>query len=275
MRSTSLTLLTVVVAVSVAAVSPAADPALSALAKVKARGTLGMVCFPHQDNPFVHVNLAAGPMKKVGTTVDFEGIDVDLAAGFARSLGVSLEVRPISTPSYGELIPALLGGQGDLIASSFSITPERGEKVDFSDPYFEVYQVAVVRDDSTISSPQDVAGKTAVVVPGASMEGKIRALGIPPEHIRHEGFTRDVLLSVLEKRADFTVLGIDQSGITTALLRDFPKLKVAFRLGTTEQYAVAFPKGSDLLPAFNEFLAGIKSSGELAAIIQRGSKPIR
>jgi polar amino acid transport system substrate-binding protein len=272
MRLATSIVVTGVIATVLAAGVAASGDAASALAKVKARGKVALVCFPHQDNPFVHVNLAAGPMKKVGTSADFEGIDVDLVAAFARSLGVSLEVRPISTPSYAELIPAILAGQGDLIASSFSITAERAQQVNFSDPYFEVYQVVVVRDESTIASPQDLAGTTAVVVPGASMEGKIRGLGIPPDHIRHEGFTRDVLLSVLEKRADFTVLGIDQSGITTSLLRDFPKLKVAFRLGTTEQYAVAFPKGSDLCPAFNEFLAKIKASGELAAIIERGSK---
>ncbi len=244
-----------------------------AVAKVRARGKIVLLCFPHQDNPFVQVNLAQGPMRKVGTEKDFKGIDVDLAAGFARSLGVSLEVRTVSTPSYAELIPDLLAGKGDLIASSFSITPERSKLVDFSDPYFEVYQVAIVRADSTIAGPRDVTGKTSVVVTGASMEAKIRGLGIPPQRIIHVGFTRDVLLAVMEGRADFTVMGVDDAGITTPLLRDFPQLKVAFKLGTTEKYAAAFRKGSDLRPAFNAYLKQITANGKLAEFIQRAAAP--
>jgi ABC-type amino acid transport substrate-binding protein len=271
MRPMRLAVVATLVTTSFAASALAANPDPSALAKVKARGKLILVCFPHQDNPFIQVNLAAGPMKKVGTVKDFKGVDVDLVAGFAKSLGVSLEIHPISTPSYAELIPALLAGEGDLVVSSFSLTPERAEVVDFSDPYFEVYQVAIVRADSTIAAPQDLTGKTAVVVPGASMEGKIRGLGIPQDHIVHESFTRDVLLAVIEKRADFTVLGIDDSGITTNLLVEFPQLKVAFKLGTSEHYAAAFAKGSDLRPAFNEFLKKIRGNGELAAMLKRGS----
>jgi ABC-type amino acid transport substrate-binding protein len=249
---------TVVVAASVPTCLSAADSGPGALAAVKARGKLVMVCFPHQDTPFVHVNLARGPMKR---------------AAFAKTLGVELEIRPISTPSYAELIPALLAGQGDLIASSFSSSAERAQQVDFSDPYFEVYQAVLVRSDGAIAAPRDLAGKRAVVVPGTIMEAKIRELGIPESRIRREGFTRDVLLAVVNKAADFTVYELDEYGSATPLLKEFSALKVAFRLGTPETYSIAVPKGSDLRPAINDFLAKVKSSGELASIIKKNVNP--
>jgi len=264
---------TVVVAASVPTCLSAADSGPGALAAVKARGKLVMVCFPHQDTPFVHVNLARGPMKRAGTVEDFGGVDVDLMAAFAKTLGVELEIRPISTPSYAELIPALLAGQGDLISSSFSSSAERAQQVDFSDPYFEVYQAVLVRSDGAIAAPRDLAGKRAVVVPGTIMEAKIRELGIPESRIRREGFTRDVLLAVVNKAADFTVYELDEYGSATPLLKEFSALKVAFRLGTPETYSIAVPKGSDLRPAINDFLAKVKSSGELASIIKKNVNP--
>jgi ABC-type amino acid transport substrate-binding protein len=48
---------------------------------------------------------------------------------------------------------------------------------------------------------------------------------------------------------------------------------VAFRLGTPETYSIAVPKGSDLRPAINDFLAKVKSSGELASIIKKNVNP--
>jgi ABC-type amino acid transport substrate-binding protein len=109
----------------------AGDPPTSTVASVKARGKLVMLCFPHQDNGFISVNLGAGPMPKAGGEKNFQGVDVDIMVGFAQFLGVSLEIRSISVPSYGELIPALLRGDGDVIASSFSVTAERQKVVDF------------------------------------------------------------------------------------------------------------------------------------------------
>ena len=264
---------TAVVTTCFAAWLPAADSAASAVAAIKARGKLVMVCFPHQDNPFIVVDLRQGPMKKVGTAADFKGIDVDLMSEFAGSLGVQLEIRPSATPGYAELIPALLAGEGDVIASSFSGTPERAKQADLSDPYFEVYQVVLVHKDSKIKGPQDLVGKTAAIVPGAMMEGTIRDFGIPPERIHHQGFTRDVLLEVLNKEADFTVTELDDYGTRNALLKEFSQLKVAFRVGKSEPYVFAVPKGSDLLGPLNAFIAEIRTSGELAATIKRNITP--
>jgi len=264
---------TAMMATCFAAWLPASDTAPSALAAIKASGKLVMVCFPHQDNPFIVVNLQQGPMKRIGTAADFKGIDVDLMSEFARSLGVQLEIRPTATPGYAELIPALLAGQGDVIASSLSGTPERAQQADLSDPYFEVYQVVLVHRDSKIKGPQDLVGKTAAIVPGAMMEATIREFGIPPERIHHQGFTRDVLLEVLNKEADFTVTELDDYGTRNALLKEFSQLKVAFRVGKSEPYVFAVPKGSDLLPALNAFIAKVKKSGELAAAIKRNIVP--
>jgi len=70
------------------------------------------------------------------------GLDVDLAYLLADLLGV--EVRFISPETYDRQIPGLLAGKSDIIMAAMTRTPQRGLKVSFSDPYFEVSQAALV-----------------------------------------------------------------------------------------------------------------------------------
>lgn len=263
----------VAAALSISAFAPA-WPALGQdpgeLAKVKQRGTLVMVCFPHQENPFVSVNLDHGPMHKVGGVEDFRGLDIDLQAGFARSLGVTLEIRPVSKPGYDELIPDLLDGKGDLIASSFTITPSRAAKVVFSEPYYTVPEVVVVRKGSSIKTEADVAGKKAATVRGSAQSELLRRLGVKEDDLLYVEFTRDNYVAVADGQTELTLL--DGTSVRR-ILKEFESLEIAFSVGAGISYGVAFRKGSDLAPAFNSYLATLKSSGALESMTLRWVEP--
>ncbi|MBL0714367.1 MAG: transporter substrate-binding domain-containing protein [Desulfosarcina sp.] len=71
------------------------------------------------------------------------GLDVDLAHLLAEYLGV--KVRFIRPERYEQQIPRLLAGESDIIMAAMTRTVERGLKVSFTDPYFEVSQAALVR----------------------------------------------------------------------------------------------------------------------------------
>jgi ABC-type amino acid transport substrate-binding protein len=228
------------------------------VAAVKARGKLVMLCFPHQENPFIHVNVAAG-------LDHYEGIDFEIVEGFAKQLGVALEVRPVR-PSFAALMPELLAGHGDLIASSFSVTPERRQKVDFSRPYYTVHTVVVVRKGSGIKSAADLAGKTGATVGGSSLEERIKQLH--PGRIHHVEFTRWNYDALSEKEADFTVL--DESS-TWRLLPLYPDLEVAFALPGVDEYAYAVAPGSDLRAALDSYLDGLRRDGRLDEIVHRNT----
>lgn len=235
-------------------------------AAVIARGTLRLICFPHQENPFVHVNLALGPMPRVGGPDHFQGIDVELTQAVAESLGVSLEVHPVSEPSYAALIPDLLAGRGDLVASSFSITPARDEQVDFSDPYYHTERVIIARRGAPIAAVDDLRDKVGVAIPGSTHEAFLRDLGLPPEQLLTVGFTRENLSEVAEGRADFTSA---DATIEPLLRKDFKGLDVVLRLPGDDRYGVAVPPGSDLVTAVNRVIAELQESGKLQEIIRR------
>ncbi len=54
----------------------------------------------------------------------------ELAAGFARSIGLKPEL--VAVPSFDELIPALLAGQGDLVAANLTVLESRKKEIAFT-----------------------------------------------------------------------------------------------------------------------------------------------
>lgn len=254
------------VVTALAALPPAAaqTPASrtgSDLARVKKSGKLVMLAFPHQQNPFIRVNLEKGAMVRSGSAEYFRGLDVDLMSGFARKLGVALEIHPVSEPSYGALIPDLLAGQGDLIASSLTITEERRRQVDFSRPYFRAWPVIVTREhDDEIRGLADLKYRVGAVGKGSSHEERLLKMGVASEMLRRYDFAIEAYGAVADGQAEY--LMADNSSAAT-VLKEEPGLKIAFSLPEEHFFGIALPPGSDLLPALDEYLAEAEQSGEL------------
>ena len=63
---------------------------------------------------------------------DLIGFEVDVAKQLAKDIGVELELVPTA---FDGIIPSLLAGKFDLIATGLSITPKRALTINFSRPY--------------------------------------------------------------------------------------------------------------------------------------------
>ncbi|WP_282091929.1 transporter substrate-binding domain-containing protein [Epibacterium ulvae] len=72
------------------------------------------------------------PFGLVGTSFTYEGYDVDIAKLIAEDLGVTLELKPITSK---QRIPFLTSGTVDLVVSSMGANPERAKSVWFSFAY--------------------------------------------------------------------------------------------------------------------------------------------
>lgn len=73
-----------------------------------------------------------------------EGIEIDLMHEAGRGLGKRIEFVEIP---WEQLIPSLVGGDIDVIASGMSITPGRKQKIAFTEPYLHIGQMAITRID--------------------------------------------------------------------------------------------------------------------------------
>jgi membrane-bound lytic murein transglycosylase F len=93
----------------------------------------------------------------------FLGFEYELMKRFANSQGLHLEM--IVPNRWGDLIPTLKAGGGDLIAASMTITEERKRQgVAFTGPYNLVTEELVGRaDEPKVTDLQDLSGRTVVV----------------------------------------------------------------------------------------------------------------
>jgi ABC-type amino acid transport substrate-binding protein len=242
----------------------------SDLADVKTRGKLIMLTFPALEDPFVAVDLEA--MRTLGVKLadmkdpeHFRGIDVDLVKGFAKSLGVKLEMRP-QTGGYGELLPALIAGQGDLVASRLTITPKRQQAADFSIPYYSQWAVAAVKPDSKLATLGDLKGKKVAVMKGSSHYEFLSAVNLDPM-IRLTGFNLESYNAVLEGESDYALMD-SRAEVGQPVSAQFPDLKVGVRVHRSDQ-GVMVRKGSDLKTALDAYIEGLRASGELEKILAK------
>jgi membrane-bound lytic murein transglycosylase F len=137
------------------------------------------------------------------------GFDHDLMKRFADGLDVRLQM--VVPPSHADLVPWLLQGKGDVIAASYTVTPERGKRVAFSAPYLEIQELIVQRaSEPLLRSVDDLRGRKIRVRPGSSYLATLERLrskgaAFTIELARSDEETEQLIAAVAAGEADLTV----------------------------------------------------------------------
>ncbi|MGS0973605.1 MAG: transporter substrate-binding domain-containing protein [Candidatus Izemoplasmataceae bacterium] len=92
----------------------------------------------------VGMDLRYPPFETVDTGNNPEGISVDVAYAFGEFIGREVEI--VNT-NFASLIPAIQAGDIDIAIASMSITEEREQSVDFSEPYFYFKIITLMNKD--------------------------------------------------------------------------------------------------------------------------------
>lgn len=200
------------------------------------------------------------------------GFDIDLMNEIGRRAGFTPEYQNVQ---FDGIIEGLNTNLYDAAISAMTITEERRQQVDFSDPYFNADQSLLVPSDSNVQSVDDLADATVGVQLGTT--GEIKA-----NEFADEGRVGEVRTFNTVEDA-FSAL---ENGQVDAVINDLPvsqdkantsdgRLKIVQTIPTGEQYGIAFPKGSELVPRVNDALAQIKEDGTYAEIYEKwiGRKP--
>ena len=82
------------------------------------------------------------------------GYDVMMAKKIAEALGQEVQIVKLD---WDSLVPAVKSGDVDCVIAGQSITSERAQQVDFSDPYYYASIVTLVKKDSPYASAASVA----------------------------------------------------------------------------------------------------------------------
>lgn len=197
---------------------------------------------------------------------NYVGIDVELIEAIAEDQGFEVELKAMD---FKGIIPALQAGQLDVAMGGMSITEERKNVVDFTEPYFNGGVSLIVNEATTdIQSVEDLKGKRVAVKKGTV--GANFATSIASE-IGFEMVQFD----------DSPSMFLDvQNGNSVALFEDYPvisyaiaqqdlPLKIVGERLSDDQYGIGVLKGKnqDILEKINEGLANLKESGEYQEIL--------
>jgi polar amino acid transport system substrate-binding protein len=100
---------------------------------------------------------------------EMAGFEVDLGNAIAEEMG--LEPNPVFTQDFGALIEEVNSDRLDVIMGSLTITEERAEAVDFSEPYYVSGGVIFVHEDTDdIETMDDLVGRNVGVITASTYE---------------------------------------------------------------------------------------------------------
>lgn len=186
-----------------------------------------------------------------------------------REIGKRAGITPeFQNVTFDGIIGGLQSGNYDAAISAMTITDERKEQVDFSDPYFNADGALMVRSGSDIKTTDDLAEANVGVQIGTTFADQAATL-------KEEGKAAEVTTFDTGEDA-FAAL---ENESVDAILADFPfakdkadssggSLEVVQTISTGEQYGIAFPKDSEYLERTNKALQEIKDDGTYAKIYE-------
>lgn len=205
-------------------------------------------------------------------TGELEGFDIDLMNALAEEVGIEVEFEPMD---FDGLIAGLQSGRYEIGIAGITITEERKETIDFSDPYYDAgLIIAVQKDNTEIQSEADLAGKVVGTRAGTTSEAYLKE--------NHPDAEIEPFPGIVEAYMDL------QAGRVDAVLYDMPNvkyyvaqeaaddLKVVGDVLQGEQYGIGFKKDSEIRDKMNEALQTLKDNGTYDDIYEKwfGERPM-
>ena len=224
----------------------------------------------------VGTDAAYAPFESQNEKGEIVGFDIEVVQAAAKKAGI--EVKFVNTPWEG-IFNALGQGDRDMVVSAVTITEERKQTMDFSDPYFDAQQLIAVKDNSKIAKFADLKKLKVGVQTGTTgdeavtkLQGKTSANGKRFE-------STPLALKELESGGVDAVVA--DNGVVVNYVANNPggKFKsIADKEFAPEQYGIAFKKGNaELQGKMNKGLADIKADGSYDQIYTKyfGAAPAK
>jgi ABC-type amino acid transport substrate-binding protein len=210
----------------------------------------------------VGTNAAFPPFEYIGDDGKPDGFDIALINAIGDRLGVKVEV---SDMEFDSLVSSI-GSKIDVAIAGMTITDERKQSVDFSEPYYDATQFVLVPAGSAIKTADDLKGKkigTQLGTTGDSIASEI-------EGATDSAYDKavDAVNDMNNGKVDCVIIDKNPAEVFAAQFPD----KVTALDGSgfgfdVEQYGIAMPKGDTALcTAINAALESLKADGTFAKL---------
>lgn len=191
-----------------------------------------------------------------------KGFEVDLMKKVAEKLGLECEYLPAM--KFDSIIPLIKqGGKADVGVSNFTITDERKQEIDFTDPYVDSNQGVVTKVGAERADADSLNAEGVTIACQAGTTGEAWA---------QENLPKATIKSLDDPVA--AVTGV-QTGLYDAAAADLPVMKylcsnsftdcqVSIEIPTGEQYGIVVSKdNAGLTEAINTALAELADDGSI------------
>lgn len=191
------------------------------------------------------------------------GFDIDLLEAVVAETDYELADWE-DLNSFDSLIPSLRNGNIDAIAAAMTITDQRDENIDFSDPYYSANQSILVREDGDFqpSELSDLQGHQVGSQSGTTGESVIQGMVDEGnfQESNYNAYDTYVLAVTDLENGNIDAVVLDEP--VAASFASERSVSVSFVYETGEQYGFGVRTDDDeLQTALNDGLAAVRESG--------------
>ena len=212
----------------------------------------------------VGTNAEFPPFEYVGDDGEPDGFDMALVKAIGEKLGVEVKVENME---FASLVTSI-GSKIDIAAAGMTVTEERKQTVDFSNPYYEAVQYVILPADSTIATAADLEGKTIGVQLGTT--GDFIATDIAGTTVAPYNKAVDAVNDLINGKVDCVIIDKNPALVFAGKFEGqvvaVDGAQFDFEI---ENYAIALPKGDTVLAdKINTAIEEIKADGTFDELVK-------
>lgn len=204
------------------------------------------------------------PFSYLDTDGNLVGFEIDLANALCEQMQANCN---IVSQDWDSLIPSLNANKSDAIMAGMSITEERLNAVDFSEPYFDNTLVLIGKkgDPTTIDGIQ---GKT-VATQQATVSAEYLAKNYPEAIVKAYDKQDNAYLDLTAGRADYMLSDVVPASdwLQTEAGQGYEVKGAPIDIG--DKVGIAVRKGDALKADFDAALASLKTNGKYDEIVAK------
>ena len=204
-------------------------------------------------------------------TGEMFGFDMEIIREVADRAGFEID---LNTMDFNGIIPAIQTGNVDIAIAGITITDEREEIVDFSNPYYDSGLRLLVREgNDDIKEFDDLEGKkVGTKIGSTSYDYLMKNLEADDGVTPYPG-SSDMYMALMSRAVDAVFYDAPNVGYF-ARTKGEGKVKTVGPLYEGQQYGIALVEGSKWVDEVNTALASMKEDGTYKKIYEKWFGPM-
>lgn len=211
----------------------------------------------------VGTNAEFPPFEYVDDNGEPDGFDIALIKAIGEKLDVEVQVENMEF----DALVAAIGKKIDVAIAGMTVTEERQQTVDFSNPYYMAVQYVILPEGSEIAAAEDLEGKAIGVQLGTT--GDFIAEDIAGAEVSQYNKALDAVNDLVNGRLDCVIIDKNPALVFESKFEGQVTAVDGAQFGfETEEYAISIPKGDTVLAEkINGVLQEMMEDGTFDALV--------